>query len=106
MEETRHGPQRQPLRRRGTVLLLSLLSLLVAAAVFIKTGPHPLHQPALSPVAATPSGVRPNLLVIMVDDRVVFTVFGGQPRILEHEVIRNPLGPLQSWGEHMPSIVR
>ena len=68
MEETRHGPRRQPRRRRGTVLLLSLLSLLVAAAVFIKTGPHPLHQPALSPVAATPSGVRPNLLVIMVDD--------------------------------------
>jgi N-acetylglucosamine-6-sulfatase len=68
MEETRHGPQRQARRRRGTVLLLSLLSLLVAAAVFIKTGPHPLHQPALSPVAATPSGVRPNLLVIMVDD--------------------------------------
>ena len=52
------------------------------------------------------SGWTFNALVIMVDDGVVFTVFGGQPRILEHEVIRNPLGPLQSWGEHMPSIVR
>jgi hypothetical protein len=52
------------------------------------------------------SGWTFNALVIMVDDRVVFTVFGGQPRILEREVIRNPLGPLQSWGEHMPSIVR
>lgn len=52
------------------------------------------------------SGWTFNALIIMVDDVVVFTVFGGQPKILEHEVVRNPLGPLQSWGEQVPSIIR
>jgi len=52
------------------------------------------------------SGWSFNALIILVDDLVVFTVHGGQPKIHEHELTRNPLGPLQSWGEHMPSIVR
>ncbi|HPU53261.1 MAG TPA: hypothetical protein PK359_17005 [Burkholderiaceae bacterium] len=47
-----------------------------------------------------------NALIIMVDEIVVFTVFGGQPRISEHEIIRNPLGPLQSWGERAPAFIR
>jgi len=52
------------------------------------------------------SGWSFNALVILVDDLVVFTVYGGQPQIREREVLRNPLGPLQTWGEHMPSILR
>ena len=52
------------------------------------------------------SGWTFNALIIMVDDIVVFTVFGGQPKILEHEVVRNPLGPLQSWGERVPAFIR
>ena len=35
----------------------------------------------------------------MIDDMVVYTLYGGQPRIHEHEVTRNPLGPLQGLGE-------
>ena len=52
------------------------------------------------------SGWTFNALIIIVDDIVVFTVFGGQPRIREHEVMRNPLGPLQGWGEKVPSLIR
>ena len=47
-----------------------------------------------------------NALVILVDDVVVYTLYGGQPQILERENIRNPLGPLQSWGEQAPAFFR
>jgi hypothetical protein len=40
-----------------------------------------------------------NALILFVDDVVVYTVHGGQPRIHEKEVSRNPLGPLQGLGE-------
>ena len=40
-----------------------------------------------------------NGLVLFIDDVVVYTLYGGQPRIHEHEVNRNPLGPLQGWGD-------
>jgi hypothetical protein len=40
-----------------------------------------------------------NALILFVDDVVVYTVHGGQPRIHEKEISRNPLGPLQSFGE-------
>ncbi len=43
-----------------------------------------------------------NALIVMVDDLVVYTLHGGQPRIHEKEVVRNPLGPLQ---ESLPSLV-
>jgi hypothetical protein len=36
-----------------------------------------------------------NALILMIDDLVVYTLHGGQPRIHEREVLRNPLGPLQ-----------
>lgn len=47
-----------------------------------------------------------NALVILVDDVVVYTVYGGQPNIRERERVRNPLGPLQGWGEAAPAFVR
>jgi hypothetical protein len=40
-----------------------------------------------------------NALILFVGDTVVYTVHGGQPRIHEKEVSRNPLGPLQGLGE-------
>lgn len=45
-------------------------------------------------------------LVILVDDVVVYTLYGGQPNIRNYEVTRNPLGPLQSWGDAVPGLLR
>jgi len=45
-------------------------------------------------------------LVILVDDVVVYTLYSGQPNIRNHEVTRNPLGPLQSWGDQVPGLLR
>ena len=45
------------------------------------------------------SGWTFNALVVFVDDSVVYTLHGGQPNLKEQEVTRNPLGPLQSWGD-------
>lgn len=47
-----------------------------------------------------------NALIILVNDTVVFTLHGGQPRIHEQERVRNPLGPLQGWGDQVPHFVR
>ena len=41
----------------------------------------------------------------MVDDTVVYTLYGGQPRISEKEQNRQPLGPLQGWGDFLPDLV-
>lgn len=42
-----------------------------------------------------------NALVLFVGDLVVYTLHGGQPRVHEKEVTRNPLGPLQGWGQQV-----
>jgi hypothetical protein len=39
--------------------------------------------------------------LVFVDDRLVYELVGGQPTISEYEVQRNPLGPLQSWGDQV-----
>lgn len=39
-----------------------------------------------------------NALVLLVDDRVVYTLYGGQPLVREQEVTRQPLGPVQNLG--------
>lgn len=38
-------------------------------------------------------------LLVFVDDLLVYELIGGQPTINEYEVRRNPLGPLQGWGD-------
>lgn len=43
-------------------------------------------------------------LLVFVDDLLVYELVGGQPTINEVEVRRNPLGPLQSWGDQLPSL--
>jgi hypothetical protein len=44
-----------------------------------------------------------NALVLFVNDLTVYAVYGGQPTIHELEVERNPLGPLQGWGDWVGS---
>lgn len=44
-----------------------------------------------------------NALIIFVDDLAVYAVYGGQPVIHEVELERNPLGPLQGWGDWIGS---
>lgn len=38
-------------------------------------------------------------LLLFVDDQLVYELVGGQPVIDEYELQKNPLGPLQGWGE-------
>jgi hypothetical protein len=38
-------------------------------------------------------------LLVFVDDLLVYELVGGHPRINEFELRRNPLGPLQGWGD-------
>jgi hypothetical protein len=47
-----------------------------------------------------------NALVLLVHDRVVYTLYGGQPIVHEIETARQPLGPVQGFGEAIPDLVR
>ncbi len=47
-----------------------------------------------------------NGLVILVDDVVVYTLYSGQPKLKDREDTRNPLGPLQTWGDQVPGLLR
>lgn len=49
-----------------------------------------------------------NALVLLIEDRVVYTLYGGQPNLHEVEVTRQPLGPAQNFGDSLPfgSLVR
>jgi hypothetical protein len=42
-----------------------------------------------------------NALIIFVDDQVVVTLFGGQPKIYELTIQQNPLGPFQTLPERV-----
>jgi hypothetical protein len=43
-----------------------------------------------------------NALLLIVDDRVVYTLHGGQPSVREHEMAKQPLGPFQTFGDDIP----
>lgn len=45
------------------------------------------------------SGWTFTALILFVDERAVYAVYGGQPNVHETQVERNPLGPLQGWGD-------
>ena len=47
-----------------------------------------------------------NALLLIVDDRVVYTLYGGQPSVNEQEVSRQPLGPAQDFGGSLGSLLR
>jgi hypothetical protein len=65
------------------------------------TGPFWLDALGFKRVVET-TGWQFNALILMVGDRVVYTLYSGQPRLHEHEVTRHPLGPLQNFGESIP----
>lgn len=52
------------------------------------------------------SGWSFNALVLVVGDRVVYTLQGGQPNLREQEVTRQPLGPVQNFGESLGNLVK
>jgi hypothetical protein len=46
-----------------------------------------------------------NALIVFLDDLVVYRAFGGQPKLEELSITRNPLGPLQGWGDSVGGII-
>jgi hypothetical protein len=48
------------------------------------------------------SGWTFNALILMIGDRVVYTLYGGQPIVKQQEVSRQPLGPVQNLGDALP----
>lgn len=52
------------------------------------------------------SGWTFNAVIVFVDGTVVFRSHGGQPRVEQTQDFRNPLGPLQSWGDALgPALI-
>ncbi|MDO8889790.1 MAG: hypothetical protein Q7V16_14515 [Hydrogenophaga sp.] len=47
------------------------------------------------------TGWSADVLLVFVDDTLVYKLMGGQPTIREVDVQRNPLGPLQGWGQQL-----
>ncbi len=45
------------------------------------------------------TGWRVEVLLVFVDDALVYQLVGGRPTISEVDLRRNPLGPLQGWGD-------
>jgi hypothetical protein len=52
------------------------------------------------------SGWSFTALILVVNDRVVYTLHGGRPVVNETESTRQPLGPLQGWGDYVPGLLR
>ena len=48
------------------------------------------------------TGWQFNALILLVGDRVVYTLYGGQPNLHEQEVSRQPLGPVQNIWDALP----
>lgn len=47
-----------------------------------------------------------NALILLVGDRVVYTLYGGQPNVYEEEVSRQPLGPVQEFGDSVGDLIK
>lgn len=47
-----------------------------------------------------------NALILLVDERVVYVLYGGRPLIQEQETNKQPLGPLQGWGDALPGLFK
>jgi hypothetical protein len=52
------------------------------------------------------TGWRVDVLLVFVDDALVYQLVGGRPTINEFELRRNPLGPLQGWGDRSLHLIR
>lgn len=52
------------------------------------------------------TGWRVQALLVFVDDALVYQLIGGQPTLHDRELRRNPLGPLQGWGDQSIPLIR
>jgi len=52
------------------------------------------------------SGWSFNATILLIDDLVVYTLYGGQPIIREQEIQQQPLGPVQNWGDTLPILIQ
>jgi len=52
------------------------------------------------------TGWRVDVLLVFVDDALVYKLVGGRPLVNEVELRRNPLGPLQGWGDQSLQMIR
>ena len=46
-----------------------------------------------------------NALIVFLDDLAIYRAFGGQPKIEEVSITRNPLGPIQAWGDSVGGLL-
>ncbi len=52
------------------------------------------------------TGWSVEVVLVFVEDLLVYQLIGGQPKIHHYELHRNPLGPLQGWGDQPVPLVR
>ena len=52
------------------------------------------------------TGWSVEVLLVFVDDLLVYELVGGQPTIRDTELRRNPLGPLQGWGDQTLQLLK
>ena len=52
------------------------------------------------------TGWRVDVLLVFVDDALVYKLVGGRPLVNEVELRRNPLGPPQGWGDQSLQMIR
>jgi hypothetical protein len=52
------------------------------------------------------TGWRFNAVLLLRDGVVIYKISGGQPKIHDSELSRNPLGPLQGFGESSIRVIR
>jgi len=55
---------------------------------------------ASRPLLALPARIEPES--VLADEMVVYALTGGQPRVLETDVVRSPLGARRTWGDLRP----
>ncbi len=51
------------------------------------------------------SGWSLNATILLIDDLVVYTLYGGQPIVREQDASTQPLGSLQGWGDTLPALI-
>ena len=55
---------------------------------------------------STESGWRFEALIVIIDDIVVYKLWGGNPMIDQDKETKNPLGPLQNSGDILKEAVK
>ncbi|MDD1633472.1 MAG: hypothetical protein LUP91_14860, partial [Methylococcaceae bacterium] len=52
------------------------------------------------------TGWRFSAVLLLKDNVVIYKITGGQPKIHDTDLTRNPLGPLQGFGESSIRVIR